>query len=218
MWREWLRCSKSADLIFPTSAPVPNQTTTETKRSVAVFLFSLWFSLSSHSPTRGFRLFVLFHCSGFCCKSCCSESFLLFASFCFCSAGATFSYFFFFPISLKSTSLLQGLHCTSAVTGRHIVNLFLCCWTSIRCWRGTAVIAEQPPKSRTLAVPGPKECLYTWALFSPHGTSVWSMMFLLSDDVSLNALTRGYIFLWVFYYLFFFRENKCSETRRFKRI
>lgn len=43
MWRESPRCSKSADLIFPTSALVPNQTTTKTKRSVAVFLFPLWF-------------------------------------------------------------------------------------------------------------------------------------------------------------------------------
>lgn len=82
------------------SVLVPNQTTTKTKRSIAVFLFRCVL-LPSYSPTRWFHLFVLFHCSGFCCESYCSVSALLFDSFCFSSTGATFSYFLFLPYFAK---------------------------------------------------------------------------------------------------------------------
>lgn len=82
---------------LPSYALVPDQTTTKTKRSVAVFLFLCGFCcLLTHLRVDSICLFY-FIAQGSAVSPAVPNHFFSFASFCFCSAGATFSYFFFLP-------------------------------------------------------------------------------------------------------------------------
>lgn len=100
---------------LPSSALVPHQTTTKTKRSAAVFLFLCGFCcLLTHLRVDSICLFYFIAQGSAASPAVPNHCFRLLRSVSV-PLEQLFPIFFFFPVSLKSTSLLQDLHCISAV-------------------------------------------------------------------------------------------------------
>lgn len=128
-----------------------------------------------------------------------------------------FPIFFFFPISLKSTSLLQDLHCISAVTGKslfvrlniHTVLTGHCCNR-----RATAEVKDlggtRPWREQSVCILG--RC----SVLTERLGGVWCFCWVTVFHWTLWPEVT--FFFESFIYLFFLRENKCSETRQFKCI